>query len=205
MDQTSTSSALVTAWLAADFLHQADTAGQAPSQAQLGDLTSMIRDGSPSAADRVYQADGSAASIQRLISTCHLANTAASPSGWNATTISARDTVQMGQCIAGGSAAGAKWTPWLLMTMREVRNAGDYGIRKALPADLQSSIAIINGSTESSDHTWHVGCLAIGDTWAMSVLQRFPSSGDNSADIAHTQKVCQDTATALRDNDVPLS
>jgi hypothetical protein len=204
MDQTSTGAQLVTAWLAADYLHRAEAAGQNPSQGQLSDLTAMVRDGDNSAADRTYQALGTTASIQRLVSTCHLGDTKAG-SGWAATVMSARDTVQMGQCIADGTAAGSKWTPWLLLTMREVRNGGDYGIRKALPVDMQSDIAIINSSVQASDHTWDVNCLAIGDTWAMSVLQRFPSSGNDSADIAHTQQVCKDTASALRDNDVPLS
>jgi hypothetical protein len=204
MDQTSTSAQLVTAWLAADYLHRADAGGQNPSQSQLADLTAMIRDGDQGAADRTYQTLGTTASIQRLVSTCHLAETKAG-SGWMSTTISARDTVQMGYCIADGTAAGPKWTPWLLMTMREVRNAGDYGIRKALPADMQSGVAIVNGSVQAGDHTWDVACLAVGDTWAMSVIQRFPGTGNDTADIAHTQQVCRDTASALRDADVPLS
>jgi hypothetical protein len=195
----------VTAWLAADYLNRAAAAGQNPTQSQLADLTAMVRDGDSAAADRTYQALGTTASIQRLVTTCRLAETKPAAGGWMATTISARDTVQMGQCIADGTAAGSKWTPWLLMTMREVGNAGDFGIREALPTDMRSDIAIVNGSVEASDQTWDVGCLAIGDTWAMSVLQRFPSSGNNSADIAHTKQVCKDTAAALRDSDVPLS
>jgi hypothetical protein len=205
MTATNTGEGMVTAWLAADFLQRADAGGKTPSQSQLNDLTAMLRDSDSDAANRTYQADGGNASIQRLISTCKLTETTVASNNWANTAISARDTVRMGQCIAGGSAAGSKWTPWVLMTMREVRNSGDFGIRQALPSDVQSDIAIINGAVEASDHTWRVNCLAIGDTWALSVLQRFPSTGNNAADLAHTQHVCQETARLLRDADVSLN
>ncbi len=195
---------MVAAWLAADYLRRAEAAGRRPSDAQLADLAAMLRDSDDSAAERTFQADGGNPSITRLIGTCKLTETRPVASGWRDTLISARDIVRMGQCLAGGAAAGPQWTVWLLNIMREVRGAGDFGIRSALPTPNQAAIAIANGWSRTSDGTWRVSCLAIADTWAMAVLERYPGTGDDNADLAHTKQVCRDTAALLRDKDVPL-
>lgn len=198
MDATSTTASMIKAWLAADYLRRAEERGETPSQSRLADLESLIRDSNNEAADRTYSANGKTPSIQRLISMCGLTDSKAIAGLWSNTSISARDTVRMGQCIADGRAAGPKWTPWMMDMMRKVRGVGDFGIRKALPAEQQGQIAIKNGwLLRDEDHHWHTNCLAIGETWVLAVLQRYPTHGDWNIDFAHTQKVCQDVATML--------
>ena len=202
MTQPSTTAGLITAWFAADSLRRADLAGQTPDKAQLSRLETMLTTPDSSATGQIYQTLGGDASIGRLVTACKLTDTKATPGDWKSTVISARDTVRLGQCLATGVAAGSRWTPWLLLTLRQNT---DSGLRAALPGSAQSDVAVANGFTRASDKTWHVSCLAVGSTWAISVLQRFPASGNDSADLAHTQQVCRSTATTLRDNDVPLS
>jgi hypothetical protein len=159
----------------------------------------MIRDSDNNVADQTYDDNGGNASIERLISMCKLTDSKADPGWWSGTTISARDTVRMGGCIADGRAAGAKWTPWILDMMRKVRGAGDFGIREALPAAAQGQVAIKNGWLQRDDdnNNWHTSCLAIGDTWVLSVLQRYPSQSTFDADFQHTADVCKKVATQL--------
>jgi hypothetical protein len=195
---TITTASMIKAWLAADYLRRADEKGTTPTASQLHDLEIMIRDSDNDAGERTYAADGKTASILRLISICQLTDSKAVPNLWSNTTISARDTVRMGECIADGRAAGETWTPWLLDMMRKVRGYGDFGIREALPEDQQDDIAIKNGwlLRDEDDH-WHTSCLAIGDTWVMAVLQRYPHTSDWNIDFAHTQQVCADVAHIL--------
>ena len=198
MQATSTTASMIKAWLASDYLRRAAENGQTPSTSRLADLEKLIRDSDNDAADRTYSADGKTASIERLISMCKLTDSKAVPGLWSNTNISARDTVRMGACIADGHAAGEKWTPWILDMMRKVRGTGDFGIRKALPAAAQTQVAIKNGwLLRDEDHNWHTNCLAIGDTWVLSVLQRYPSQGTYEADFQHTADVCQKVATQL--------
>ena len=62
-----------------------------------------------------------------------------------------------------------------------------------------ASIAIKNGwfPREDEDRNWHVACVAIGDTWVVSVLQRYPITAGWDPDFAHVRKVCQDVTTQL--------
>ena len=198
MQGTITTASLVKAWLASDYLRRAAEKGETPSTEQLADLEVMIRDSDNNAADRTYDANDRNASIERLISMCKLTDSKADPGWWSNTTISARDTVRMGGCIADGRAAGAKWTPWILDIMRKVRGTGDFGIREALPAAVRGQVAIKNGwLLRDDDNNWHTSCLAIGDTWVLSVLQRYPSQSTYDADFQHTADVCQKVANQL--------
>jgi hypothetical protein len=67
----------------------------------------------------------------------------------------------------------------------------------------QLTVAIKNGwLARSDDHgNWHVSCLAIGDTWVVAVLQRYPPTSTWDADFAHTQQVALDTARLLLNPD----
>jgi hypothetical protein len=197
---TSTTASMVKAWLVADYLRLVDDDGETPSQSRLDDLASVIRDSDNDAAERTYSAIGRTNSINRMISICKLTDTTAVPDYWSNTIISARDSVRMGACIADGRAAGKTWTPWVLDMMRQVRGEGDFGIRDAFPTDQRARVAIKNGwLLRDEDDRWHTSCLAIGDTWVMAVLQRYPSSGDYNGDFAHTEQVCADTARQLLD------
>ena len=113
----------------------------------------------------------------------------------------------MADCIGNGTAAGSKWTAWLLDMMRKVRGVGDFGIRKALPPAEAGTVAIKNGWLPFyDDHMWHVNCMAIGDTWAMAVLLRFrsaayPQAGNWDVELPRGQQYCQMVATQLLNPD----
>ncbi len=196
---TSTTASMIKPWIASDYLRRAEENGQTPSSSRMRDLTAMIVDSDNDAAQRTYNAAGGRASIERLIKICELTDSKSDSYGWSKTHLSARDTVRMGQCIADGRAAGEKWTPFILEQMRKVRGVGDFGPRKAFPEPVRASIAIKNGwfPREDEDRNWHVGCVAIGDTWVVSVLQRYPITAGWDPDFAHVRKVCQDVTTQL--------
>jgi hypothetical protein len=193
---------MIKAWLAADFLRR----NQQPSTTRLHELEIMIRDSDNNAAEDIYRRNGGNASIKRLISMCRLTDTKANTAGWSFTTISARDTVRMADCIGNGTAAGQQWTDWLLEMMREVRGEGDFGIRKALPADEAAQVSIKNGWLfYDDDKNWHINCMAIGDTWALAVLQRYPGHGKWNSDYTRGRNVCRDVAAELLNPDYVAS
>lgn len=162
---------MVKAWIAADYLRMA--ADEEIGDARLRQLTIMIRDSDNSAAEALFDAIGRRASIERLITTCGLTESSAYGGWWSKTTVSARDTVRLGACIADGRAAGPRWTGWLLDEMRQVRGAGDFGVRRALPDP--GTVAIKNGwLLRDEDGLWHISCLAIADAWVLGVLLRYP-------------------------------
>jgi hypothetical protein len=197
MTETTWPASMIKPWLASDDLRRLAEAGKAPSSARLRELESMIRDSDNNAAQAAYVRNGGTASIKRLISRCGLTDTKASAKGWSFTTISARDTVRMAGCIADGTAAGAKWTSWLLEMMRTVR-VGGWGIRQALPSGEAADISIKNGWLfYDDDRRWHINCMAVGDTWALAVLQRYPGHGKWDSDFAYGRRVCRDVAKEL--------
>jgi hypothetical protein len=194
MDATSSTASLIKAWMAAQYLRTNDS----PTQAKLSDLEIMIRDSDNDAADRTYSSIGGTPGITKMVSVCSLTDSQAVQGWWSSTLMSARDVVRLGQCIGDGRAAGPKWTQWLLDTMRKVRGDGDFGIRAAFPAAQRPQIAIKNGWLLSDDdNTWHTNCLAIGDTWVMSVMQRYPPTGVYQDDFQHTADVCQNLTKLL--------
>ncbi|SBT50758.1 serine hydrolase [Micromonospora auratinigra] len=176
MGETSTTASMIKSWVVADYLRRAAEQGQTPSQAKLADATRIIRDSDNTRAQQFYESVGGAASIRRLISICKLTDSkVASDGGWSRTMLSPRDTARLGLCIDDGRAAGPKWTKWLLNEMRLVRGDGDFGIRKAFPAEQQQKIAIKNGWIDrQKEREYHVNCLAIGDTWTMGVMVQSP-------------------------------
>ncbi len=203
MDQTTWTASMIKGWLAADYLRRQTEAGRTPSSSWLHTLETMIRDSDNAAGTRTYNADGKTASIKRLITICKLADSSASTEGWGFTSVSARDTVKMADCIANGTAAGPTWTPTLLGWMRTVRGQGDFGIRHALPPAQAAQVSIKNGWLPfTDDHLWHINCMAVGDTWAMAVLLRYPSAhypgeGDWNVELPKGEQLCQQVATEL--------
>ncbi|MDG4807303.1 hypothetical protein O7634_11140 [Micromonospora sp. WMMD1120] len=176
MGETSTTASMIKAWIVADYLRRAADAGETPSDAKLADATRIIRDSDNTRAEQFYNLVGRDASIKRLISMCELTDSSVAPDkGWSRTALSPRDTARMGNCIATGTAAGPEWTKWLLNEMKLVRGAGDFGIRKAFPAAERKQIAIKNGWIDRTrEQEMHINCLAIGDTWTMGVMVKYP-------------------------------
>jgi Beta-lactamase enzyme family len=181
---TNTTESMVKAWIASDYLRRLETAGQQPTAARLAELTRMIRDSDDAAAQDIYRISGGNAVINRLIAMCGLTDTTVFSGWWSKTKLTARDAVRMGQCVADGRAAGAKWTRWILGEMRQVRgsvaeepNGGRWGIIDALPPDVAKVTSIKNGWTLIyADGLWHMNCLAIHEDWILAVLVRFPGS-----------------------------
>jgi hypothetical protein len=176
MAETNTTASMIKSWIVADYLRRTADAGDTPSDAKLADATSIIRDSDNTRAEQFYNLVGRSASIKRLISMCKLTDSSVAPDGgWSRTALSPRDTARLGNCIVTGTAAGPKWTKWLLNEMRLVRGTGDFGIRKAFPAAEQKQIAIKNGWIDrTKEQEMHINCLAIGDTWTMGVMVRYP-------------------------------
>jgi hypothetical protein len=197
MTGTTWPASMIKAWLASDFLRRATENNQEPSAAILAVLDQMIRDSDNKAAQDIYVRNGGPASIKRLITMCELTDTTASRRGWSFTNISAQDTVRMADCIGDGVAAGPAWTNWVLTKMRTVR-VGDFGIRKALPAAEAATVSIKNGwLLYDDDKSWHVNCMAVADSWALAVLQRYPGTGPWASDFKQGQDVCKQVATQL--------
>ena len=197
MKATTWPASMIKGWLSADFLRRIQEKGLKPTTAQLAELDKMIRDSDNNAAQDIYVKNGGTAGIKRLISMCKLTDTTTSSKGWSFTNISAEDTVRMADCIGSGVAAGSAYTSWLLNEMATVRE-GDWGIRKALPADEAATVSIKNGWLNyTDDKMWHINCMAVSGTWAMAVLQRYPGTGKYNTDFLHGQQICQQTATQL--------
>lgn len=196
MAQTSTTASLIKAWIVADYLRRSAEAGNTPSETRLAELTKIIRDSDNTLAERLYTTIGRTASIQRLLSICELTDSSpAAGGGWSRTQLSPRDDARLGACIADGRAAGPDWTDWLLKEMRLVRGTGDFGIRKAFPADEQKTIAIKNGWVDrNAEQEYHVSCLAIGDGWSVGVMAHY------SIERGYTYgaEICQAVGEQLR-------
>ncbi|GFJ90976.1 serine hydrolase [Phytohabitans rumicis] len=166
---------MVKSWIAADYLRMSAEEGVTPDEARMRQLTIMIRDSDNAAAQAIFKLVGRRASIERLIAICRLTDSSPYRNRWSNTTVSARDTVRLGACLADGRAAGPRWTRWLLNEMRQVRGAGDFGVRAALPVPIAETVAIKNGwLLRDEDKLWHVSCLAIGAGWVLAVLARYP-------------------------------
>lgn len=195
MASTNRTASMIKAWIAADYLRRAADDGVTPSDAQLAEVTKMVRDSDNTAATKLYAVVGKQASTKRLISMCKLTDSKPGPTSWSDTRVSARDTARMAACIANGTAAGPEWTKWLLNEMRLVRGVGDFGIRKAFPDAVAKTIAIKNGWVTRTDNgSWEVNCLAIGDGWTMGVLTRY----DASLDYTYGAEICEKVAAELR-------
>ncbi|HLT11948.1 MAG TPA: hypothetical protein VK028_14285 [Micromonosporaceae bacterium] len=195
--ETTWPASMIKAWIAADYLRRAHENGVTPSAGALHQIEIMIRDSDNNAAIQLHSQNGGAASIERMIKLCGLTDTTPNvPGGWSFTNISARDTVRMADCIADG-VAGPEWTSWLLEQMRAIR-IGDWGIREALPEPVARTVSIKNGWLRyDDDGLWHINCLAVADTWAMSVLQRYRGTGNWNQDFLYGQRVCRDVALQL--------
>jgi hypothetical protein len=197
MAETTDVGPMITAWFGADLLRRSAETGQRPPDTELADIEAMIRDEDLAAADRVVtNLNGAEESVARLRSMCQLSDVTPVAGPWQDATISAEDAAKMGGCLADGRAAGAEWTPWLLNVMRQVNS--DFGIRDAFPSAERPVIAVANGAVlKDADGQWRANCLAVGPTWSLAVLQRYPSTGDANSDLGHVDTVCQKVAGQL--------
>ncbi|SCL16747.1 hypothetical protein [Micromonospora inyonensis] len=204
---TNSTESMIKTWIVADYLRRL---GDAPLPAERRKQAVVaIRDSNDTAAQSLYRAGGSRAVLERLISMCKLTDTRIDAQAkWAYTQMSPRDAVRMGDCIADGTAAGPKWTPFLLKEMASVRGTtapedqqlkeggGRWGIIDGLPPSItaQGPVSIKNGWTMLwADLQWHLNCLAVTDKWSLAVMMRYPK--DHGLDYG--AQVCQSVTTQL--------
>ncbi|GIF57876.1 hypothetical protein Air01nite_39710 [Asanoa iriomotensis] len=194
--ELSTTASLIKSWIGADFLRRSAEQGTEPSASRMAQVETMIRDSDNNAAQSLYEANGGAPSIKRLISMCKLKDSKVSADGgWSRTMLSPADITRLGACIANGTAAGPKWTKYLLDQMRAVRGTGDFGPRKAFPAADQKKIAIKNGWVDRQrEQEYHVSCMAIGDGWVIGVMTKY----DISKGYTYGANICKQVGVQLR-------
>lgn len=189
--RTTTTESMIKIWLAADLLRRESRGDREPGEQWLAEARRAIRVSHNGAAERLYQAGGRNAVVERMIESCGLQDTRGYPGYWSRTLISARDAVRLGECVADGTAAGKEFTGWVLKQMRQVRGGtnpsdqpmdgggegGYWGIVDGLPPEvLDDGVAIKNGWTAlSRTGNWHVNCLAVTDNWVMAVLMQYPA------------------------------
>lgn len=212
MAATSSTESMIKVWIVADYLRR--LGDKPPPQAMLQAGSTAIRDSNDVAAERLYGQGGRGAVIDRLIKICRLTDTRkVVPPGektvwWSYTEMSPRDAVRMGECVKDGTAAGPKWTKWVLEEMAKVRGTtapkdqkareagGRWGIIDGLPEGIlaQGPVAIKNGWTLIfADGKWHLNCLAISDDWVLAVMTRY--SGRKGLDYG--ADVCASVASQL--------
>jgi hypothetical protein len=202
---TNTTESMVKAWIVSDYLRL----HPAPTDAVLGELKLAIIDSNDDMAQKYYGLDGRDAVIQRLIKTCGLAHTTIKSGWWSMTQMTPADAVTYGKCVADGSAAGPKWTDWVLTTMRQVRGTveqqpasqktggGHWGIVDALPWNLAPEASIKNGWTYIfADGLWHVNCLAVLPDDVLVVMMRYRAA-NSVAGLKVGDRICATVTSQL--------
>ncbi|MFG2054059.1 hypothetical protein ACGFI9_08485 [Micromonospora sp. NPDC048930] len=207
MTSTNSTESMIKAWIVSDYLREL---GSKPlSAARKKQAVTAIRDSNDISAEALYNAGGRRPVLERLIKMCKLTDTKIEPTRakWAYTQMSPRDAVRMGDCIGDGTAAGPKWTKWVLNEMANVRGSvkdqksdavqgGHWGIIDGLPDSItsQGPVSIKNGFTMLwADVQWHVNCLAVTDDWTLAVMMRYPQSKG----LSYGAKVCASVATQL--------
>ncbi|MGH3657971.1 MAG: hypothetical protein ACRDUA_15050 [Micromonosporaceae bacterium] len=186
---------MVKAWLVADYLAMLQRHGRGPTAAERSTMSSAIRVSDNDAADQLYWSLGGDTTILRMISTCGLTGSRPDSGTWSLTQVTAYDAATLGDCLADGTVAGPRWTPWLLREMRNITGSNAFGIREAFPPTVAAQIAVKNGWTPRDDGQWHVSCLGVRKNWSLAVLVRYPAPLGRSYGAA----VCRDVARQLFD------
>ncbi|WP_433284518.1 hypothetical protein [Micromonospora sp. CA-244673] len=210
MASTNSTESMIKAWIVSDYLR--NLRDKAPSATRKKQAETAIRDSNDISAEALYNAGGRRPVLERLIKMCKLTDTKIEPTRakWAYTQMSPRDAVRMGDCIGDGTAAGPKWTKWVLSEMANVRGSvkdqkstavqgGHWGIVDGLPESItsQGPVSIKNGFTMLwADGQWHVNCLAVADDWTLAVMMRYPGAGDTRTP-SYGAKVCASVATQL--------
>ncbi|GIH10000.1 hypothetical protein Rhe02_80670 [Rhizocola hellebori] len=192
ISETSRTCSMIKVWLASDYLRTTAEAGKTPSSSRLSAISRMIRNSENGPASDLFDEMGKV-TFTRLKAMCKLTDFVPSTT-WGACQMSPRDVCRMAACAADGTAAGPKWTEWVLNEMRNVK-VGTWGIPAAFPAAARGSLAIKNGwDVTTATQERHMNCLAVTEKWSMTVMTRYPVS---LAGDAHGQQICQSVADQL--------
>ncbi|WP_326560896.1 hypothetical protein [Micromonospora sp. NBC_01796] len=212
-ESTNSTESMIKVWIVSDFLRRTAEAGRTPSADRLKQGSAALRYSDDDAAGALYSAGGGTAVTKRMMSMCKLTNTRLGTvpgyvGWWSFTEMTAQDAVRLGECVRNGTAAGPKWTDWVLDEMRNVwgtaakkdqertRGGGRWGIIDGLPKELVQSdpVSIKNGWTSLVyDGNWHVNCLAISNNWVLAVQQRYP----DKRGLEYGARVCANVAAQL--------
>ncbi|GAB3965090.1 hypothetical protein GCM10027615_09200 [Plantactinospora veratri] len=125
MTSTNSTESMIKVWIVSDYLRR--LGDETPSASTLKMASTAIRDSNDDSAEVLYSKGGRGAVVDRLIKICKLTDTRkVIPPGessvwWSYTEMSPRDAVRMGECVKDGTAAGPKWTKWVLDEMTKVR------------------------------------------------------------------------------------
>jgi hypothetical protein len=220
---TNSTESMIKVWIVSDYLRRAAERGEPPPKSRLAQASAAVRDSDNLATESLYRASGRTAVIKRMISMCELTSTKISTrpgyvGWWSFTEMSAQDAVRLGECVKIGTAAGPKWTKWVLTEMTKVRGTtaakdqheetggGRWGIIDGLPLAIrkQGPVSIKNGWTLLGyDGKWHVNCLAVSDAWVLAVQTRYPGKrgldyGANVCESVTAQLVTPQPGAALK-------
>jgi hypothetical protein len=212
-EATNSTESMIKVWIVSDFLRRTEEAGKTPSADRLKQGSAALRYSDDNATSALYDASGGTAVTKRMISMCKLTKTRLGTvpgyvGWWSFTEMTAQDAVRLGECVRDGTAAGPKWTEWVLEEMRNVwgtaakkdqqrtRGGGRWGIIDGLPPELvrHDPVSIKNGWTSLLyDGNWHVNCLAISNNWVLAVQQRYP----DRRGLEYGARVCANVAAQL--------
>jgi hypothetical protein len=191
-EENSRTCSMIKVWLASDYLRLATEQGKTPSSSRLAAISRMIRNSENEPASQLFAELGKV-TFTRLKSICQLVDFVPGTS-WGGCKMSPRDVCRMATCAADGTAAGPKWTEWLINEMRNVK-IGTFGIMAAFPPEQRGGLAIKNGwDITTATQERHANCLAVTEKWSMAVMTRYPVK---LAGEAHGQQICQSVATQL--------
>lgn len=146
--ETSTTESMIKIWIVSDYLRR--LGDQEPPADRLAQASAAIRDSDDQAAESLFRAGGGTNVTRRMIKMCGLTDTRISTrpgleDWWSYTEMSPRDAVRMGECVKNGTAAGPRWTDWVLDEMTKVRGTTDesdqpyggrWGIIDGLPEEI---------------------------------------------------------------------
>ena len=139
----------------------------------------------------LYRAGGGDAVVQRMITMCGLTDTEQSSRSAGGATprCPPRDAVRLGECVKDGTAAGPKWTAWVLDEMTQVRGttaAEDQHETTAAAGGASSTACPTRSSRRARRHQERLDAdlapTATGtstawrsaDDWVLAVMTRYP-------------------------------
>ena len=183
----------IKAWIAADYLRDAQEDGRALSEGQLALVDQAIRASDDQAAETMYRSLGRDEIFDDLAETCGVRVTTSRPYYWAWGQITADDAARILGCVLD-RAPHYRHGDRLLDDLHHVDADNAFGIPQALGPNV--SVAVKNGWTAHGDTgKWNVNCVAAWDHYTLAVLTRYPIGRG----LDHGADVCRDvTAAVLR-------
>ena len=181
------------AWIAADYLRDAQDDGRPVSAAQLTLVDQAIRASDDEAAETMYRSLGRDEIFDDLAETCGVRVATSRPYYWAWAQITADDATHILGCVLD-HAPSYPHGDRLLDDLHHVDADGAFGIPEALGPNVP--VAVKNGWTAHGDTgQWNVNCVAAWDHYTLAVLTRYPIGRG----LDHGADVCRDvTAAVLR-------